>query len=127
MDHSQYVRAAASSEVTGAPLRVEPEGHVPVMLARLGDGTAVAFGTTCPHEGNPLDEAHLWGDIIDCPFHHYTYDPRSGDNRYPRSVFPADRAATLKALPIYQVLEDGGSVWVGPRIRADDAPWDSDD
>jgi nitrite reductase/ring-hydroxylating ferredoxin subunit len=87
------------------------------MLARLSDGSVVAFGTTCPHEGNPLDEARLWGDVVDCPFHHHTYDPKTGVNRYPRSVFPADRAAQLKPLPVYEVRESDGFVWVGGRIR----------
>jgi nitrite reductase/ring-hydroxylating ferredoxin subunit len=103
--------------VTARPLLVQPEGHVPVVLARLSDGTAVAFATTCPHEGNPLAESHLWNDLVDCAYHHYTYDPRNGRNVYPRSVFPAERAAALKPLPIYAVREADGFVWVGERIR----------
>jgi len=116
----QFTRAAASAEVGNRPLRVDPEGHVPVVLARLSDGTVVAFGVACPHEGNPLEEASLWGDVVDCAYHHYTYDPRTGINQYPRSVFPAQEAAALKALPIYEVREDGGFVWVGRRIRTQD-------
>ena len=52
---------------------------------------------------------------VDCPRHHYLYDLRTGENRYPREVFPADLAASLKPLPMYSVKEEGGWIFVGAR------------
>jgi 3-phenylpropionate/trans-cinnamate dioxygenase ferredoxin component len=111
-------RVARSEDVRGPCfLRVEAGGH-PVLLTRLADGTVVAFGRICPHRDRPLDEGRLWDDEIDCPHHHYTYDPRTGENLYPKRVFPARRAASLKGIPVYDVHEDDGWVWVKGRDGA---------
>lgn len=108
-----FERVARSEEVRGPHfLRREAHGH-PVLLTRLSDGTAVAFGHICPHQDRALDEGALWEDEIDCPHHHYTYDPRTGDNLYPRRVFPARRAATVRGIPVFDTREADGWVWVG--------------
>lgn len=109
-------RALPSAEVTRTVRRVTVHSR-PILLVRLSDGTPAAFGVACPHEGNPLDEAALWGDELDCPFHHYTYDLRTGANCYPARVFPAAKAAELRRLIVYEVAEHDGYVWVGRRLR----------
>jgi 3-phenylpropionate/trans-cinnamate dioxygenase ferredoxin component len=115
-----YERAARSDDVQGPRfLRVEAAGRM-VLLTRLSNGTAVAFGNICPHQGLPLDAGSLWEDEVDCPHHHYTYDPRTGENLYPRRVFPASRAKTVKGIPVFEVREEDGWVWVGP-TRGDEA------
>ncbi|MDQ3973947.1 MAG: Rieske (2Fe-2S) protein [Actinomycetota bacterium] len=106
---------ARSGDVRGPRfLRATAHGQ-PVLLSRLSDGTAVAFGTICPHQDKPLDEGTLWDDAVDCPHRHYTYDPVSGENLFPKRVFPADRARGVRGIRTYQVREDGGWVLVGPR------------
>jgi nitrite reductase/ring-hydroxylating ferredoxin subunit len=97
--------------------KVEVEGH-PVLLARLEDGTVAAAAAVCPHRGEDLSEGRLYMGAIDCPLHHYLYDLRSGVNRYPRDVYPADLAAQVAPLPLYPVKEEDGWVWVGPARRA---------
>ena len=87
----------------------------PVLLARLADGTVAAASAVCPHRGEDLSGGMLYFDCIDCPWHHYVYDLRTGVNRYPREVFPADLAARVAPLPLYPVKEEGGWIWVGPR------------
>jgi nitrite reductase/ring-hydroxylating ferredoxin subunit len=62
-----------------------------------------------------MDAGSLWGDRIDCPHHHYTYDPRTGANVFPANVFPAERAARVLGLPVFEVMEKDGWVLVGPR------------
>ena len=83
-----------------------------VLLARLDDGTLAAASATCPHQGTDLTEGMLYFDGIDCPLHHYVYDLRTGENRYPRNVFPAHLAANLAPLPLYPVKEEEGWIWV---------------
>jgi 3-phenylpropionate/trans-cinnamate dioxygenase ferredoxin component len=110
-----FARVARSEEVRAPKfLRREVQGR-PILLTRLSDGTAVAFGNICPHQNRELDEGTLWEDEIDCPHHHYTYDPRTGENRFPKRVFPARRAATLPGIPVFETREESGWVWVGPR------------
>ena len=87
----------------------------PVLLARLEDGTVAAASAVCPHRGEDLSGGRVYFGAIDCPWHHYLYDLRTGTNRYPHDVFPADLAARLKPLPLYAVKEEEGWIWVGPR------------
>jgi nitrite reductase/ring-hydroxylating ferredoxin subunit len=87
----------------------------PVLLARLEDGAVAAASAVCPHRGEDLCGGMLYLGAIDCPRHHYLYDLRTGANRYPRNVFPADLAAGLKPLPLYPVKDEGGWIWVGLR------------
>lgn len=84
----------------------------PVLLARLDDGTLAAAAVFCPHRGADLSEGMLYFDAIDCPLHHYVYDLRTGENRYPRNVFPADLAANLAPLPLYPIKEEDDWIWV---------------
>jgi 3-phenylpropionate/trans-cinnamate dioxygenase ferredoxin subunit len=92
----------------------------PVLLARLDDGTVAAASAVCPHRGEDLSGGLLYFDAIDCPWHHYVYDLRTGANRYPHDVFPADLAARLDPLPLYPVKEESGWIWVqvGPARQA---------
>jgi nitrite reductase/ring-hydroxylating ferredoxin subunit len=89
-----------------------------VLLARLEDGTVAAAAAVCPHRGEDLSGGTVYMGAVDCPLHHYLYDLRSGANRYPRNVFPADLAARLAPLPLYRVKEEEGWIWVGPREAA---------
>ncbi len=84
-----------------------------VLLARLEDGALVAATAVCPHEGADLSQGRVYMGAIDCPRHHYLYDLRTGVNRYPRDVFPADLTDTLAPLPLYPVREKSGWIWVG--------------
>jgi 3-phenylpropionate/trans-cinnamate dioxygenase ferredoxin component len=86
-----------------------------ILVARLDDGTLAAAPVVCPHEGADLSDGMLYMDAIDCPLHHYLYDLRTGENRYPREVFPAELAADLAPLALYPVKDAGGWIWVGDR------------
>lgn len=66
-----------------------------LLAARLEDGTVAACSTVCPHEAADLAGGTIYMDAVDCPRHHYLYDLRTGENRYPRNVFPVDLAARL--------------------------------
>jgi nitrite reductase/ring-hydroxylating ferredoxin subunit len=96
----------------GALAKVFVAGQ-PVLLARLDDGTVAAASAVCPHRGEDLSGGMLYMGAIDCPLHHYLYDLRTGDNRYPKNVFPADLADRLAPLPLYPVKDEGGWIWVG--------------
>jgi 3-phenylpropionate/trans-cinnamate dioxygenase ferredoxin subunit len=109
----QQVLASDALRV-GALAKVFVAGR-PVLLARLDDGTVTATSAICPHRGEDLSKGVQHFGAIDCPWHHYLYDLRTGENRYPRDVFPADKKASLKPLPTYPVKEEDGWIWVAPR------------
>lgn len=114
-----YEAAARSEDVTGPGYVRVSVGDEPVLLTRLRDGTAVAFGPICPHQNKPMDGGSVWEGELDCPHHHYTYDPHTGENRFPKRTSPGFRAAQLEGIAVYATTEADGWVWVGPRVDAD--------
>lgn len=69
----------------------------------------------CPHRQNPLEGATLLGYLLDCPWHHFQYDVRTGGNHFPRNVYPPDMPgleAQLRPLRTYSVNVAGGDLLV---------------
>ena len=86
----------------------------PVVLANYA-GTVHAVSGLCLHKLNLLDGAALRGPHLECPYHHYQYDVRTGANHYPQSAFPPDLAgldAQLKPLKVYPVEVRDEEIWV---------------
>jgi nitrite reductase/ring-hydroxylating ferredoxin subunit len=44
----------------------------------LVDGRPHAFVNACPHEGNPLCEGEIRGDMLTCAFHGWMFDLATG-------------------------------------------------
>ena len=108
---SSWVRVLRSVELGPRCLRKVEVGETTLLLARLKSGEVAAALNVCPHEGEDLSGGRLYMDGIDCPRHHYVYDLRTGENRYPQEVFPDDLASRLAALPIYPAREKDGWIW----------------
>lgn len=53
-------------------------GEREIALARLGDGSWVAFDNACTHEECPLSEGDLEGARIVCHCHSSAFDVRTG-------------------------------------------------
>jgi apoptosis-inducing factor 3 len=71
-----------------------------------------AFEAECPHLGGPLDEGLIQDGAIRCPWHHATFDLRTGDAIAP----PA-----FDALTRYSVQIDDGLVLVGKPVASTQA------
>ena len=108
-----WYKVLASAELGRRELRkVRASGGL-VLLARLEDGALAATSVVCPHQAADLSRGRIYMGAIDCPRHHYLYDLRTGRNRYPCDVYPADLAAGLAPLRTYPVREKDGWIWVG--------------
>jgi len=86
----------------------------PMILANF-EGRIYALHGICPHQENPLEGATMWDHLIDCPYHHYMYDVRTGENYFPKNVYPADYPELQKQVrPIrtYPVQVRDGEIWV---------------
>jgi 3-phenylpropionate/trans-cinnamate dioxygenase ferredoxin component len=86
----------------------------PVLLANDG-GDIFAMDGLCPHRLYPLEGAGLWQGIVDCPWHHFQYDVRTGENLYPANVYPRDSPELLEQvspLKCYKVELREGEIWV---------------
>ncbi|MFZ4517987.1 MAG: thiamine pyrophosphate-binding protein [Microthrixaceae bacterium] len=73
-----------------------PEGRVRTVtvdnrtlaLSRHG-GRCGALDNRCPHQGGPLGEGTIEGDVLRCPWHGYDYDPVTGTPPPPFTDAPA--------------------------------------
>lgn len=110
----RWFRAIRSEELSSVLQRVEVWGE-PVLVARLLDGSPVAVGPICPHQQLPMDGGSVYRDEIDCPNHHYTYDAHTGENRFPKRVFPKERAEQVEPIVVYETSEDDGWLLIGER------------
>ena len=58
-----------------------------VAIANVG-GTLYAFDALCTHQGGPLDEGDLEGDIVTCPWHAGQFNVKTGVVESPPSGMP---------------------------------------
>jgi nitrite reductase (NADH) small subunit/3-phenylpropionate/trans-cinnamate dioxygenase ferredoxin subunit len=61
----------------GTCLTVEAAGITAVLFNV--DGTLYALDNTCPHAGGPLGEGTFEGEMIQCPWHRWRYNVRTGE------------------------------------------------
>ena len=116
---SQFVQVAECSSIARGQVRSFDVGGFRVAVANVG-GAYYAFLSACPHRGGPLGDGRLWGYEIECPHHHHRYDVRTGENTFPRRVFPPDLAATLKPLRLFPTRVREGTVDIALPDSTDD-------
>ena len=85
-------------------------------LARLRSGEVCAMAPSCPHEAARLVDGTLRGNALDCPRHHYLFDPRIGRNLYPRPVYPRWKQEEVVCLNLrtFPCREESGWILVEP-------------
>jgi len=96
---------------------VEVDGHR--MAVFLTPDGFVALGDTCPHMGTSLSGGRVVDGAVECPWHHWRYDVRTGES----GVRPWAR------VPVYEVRVAGGDVLVRrpPPPEPDPSPPADDD
>lgn len=82
-----------------------PEGEGRVLFLENGQEVAIfcvegqwyAIDNSCPHEGGPLGEGELEGDIVTCPWHGWQFNVKTGqgNNAYGEDVkrYPIEQTA----------------------------------
>lgn len=88
----EYVTVARVEEVLPGQTLMVQLGQCSILLVNDG-GTFYALQGLCAHQKLPLVGGQVWQGVLDCPRHHFQYDVRTGENLYPRRVYP------LNALP----------------------------
>jgi len=110
----RWVRAGRLEDVPPGRTRylvLEGRG---VLLVNRG-GRISALGGRCSHRNLPLEGALLWGDRVECPWHYFLYDAETGENIYPKSVYPRDLPelnAQVRPLPRFAVEVCGDEIWL---------------
>lgn len=95
---SQFVRICSQSELPAANQVGEftVDGRA-ICVANVGGNIAVLNGV-CPHEEGPLGEGSIEDGRVVCPWHGYSYDPKTG-------LSPED--SSLKVEVYESVIENG--------------------
>jgi nitrite reductase/ring-hydroxylating ferredoxin subunit len=75
---SEFVTVAKVSEIPPGTGRTVDVQGVWIALFNV-NGSFYAVDNTCPHSGGPLGEGHLDGDIVECPWHGWQFNVRTGE------------------------------------------------
>lgn len=98
---AEFVKVASLSELDpGIAKAVEVNGKS-IALYNV-NGTVYATDNTCLHQGGPLGEGMLEGDVITCPWHMWQYNVRTG----------ANLEDSLLKVDTYPVLVEGDDIKV---------------
>lgn len=109
-----FIKLACADEIPPGQTKYFPHATGPVLLANY-EGTIYAVSGICPHQMNPLEGAVLCGHLIECPWHHFQFDCRTGENHFPASAYPQDLQdlrKQLTSLKSYAVEMRDGDIWV---------------
>lgn len=91
----QYVTVARVEEIPPGQTRMVKIGQCLILLVNEA-GTFYALQGLCGHQNLPLEGGKVWQGVLDCPWHHFQYDIHTGENLYPRRVYPLDALPRLR-------------------------------
>lgn len=97
-------------ELAGGVCRVGHFDGKPVVVVKTNDGLRAVAGS-CTHYGGPLGEGICVDGEIRCPWHHAAFDLTTGE---------AVGAPALNPIPVYEVAERDGRVFVAGSKEAPD-------
>jgi 3-phenylpropionate/trans-cinnamate dioxygenase ferredoxin subunit len=82
-----FVIAAKTSDVPVGQVRVFTVDGVDIAVANVG-GEFYAIDDVCTHDGGPLGEGTLFGDLVECPRHGARFNVKTGQVRALPAVIP---------------------------------------
>jgi nitrite reductase/ring-hydroxylating ferredoxin subunit/uncharacterized membrane protein len=83
----EYVPVLAEADLPEGEMRKVEVQNVPVLLVRR-QGDVFALANTCSHQGGPLAEGKLEGDVVQCPWHGSRFCIRDGSVVDGPATFP---------------------------------------
>ncbi|MEO2002996.1 MAG: sigma 54-interacting transcriptional regulator [Candidatus Poribacteria bacterium] len=86
------------------------------------DGELCAIDNTCPHQGGPLGEGELDGDVVTCPWHEWSYSVRTGAAVATPAVETFEVRTRDGGVEVaLDIADEGGSTEGGGATRATEA------
>lgn len=82
-----FVTVGKTSEVPAGQVRVFSVDGFDLAIANV-DGAFYAIDDVCTHDGGPLGEGTLFGDLVECPRHGARFDVKTGQVRALPAVLP---------------------------------------
>ncbi len=112
----QYVTVASVEQIPPGQTRLVQVGTCPILVIHDA-GRFYALHGLCGHQNLSLAGGVVWQGVLDCPWHHFQYDIHTGENLYPKAVYPLQALPHLcrqiQPLPTYPVRLINGEVQVG--------------
>lgn len=105
----QWITVGRIADLPPGACRSVEVGELAIALFNV-EGTIYALNNTCPHAGGPLGEGFLDGTIVECPWHGWRYNVRTGEKPENPDI----------KVPCYRVLVENGTIRVrlpGPDQR----------
>jgi len=68
---------SVSADLLAAGRAVVEADGLEIVILRV-DGTYHAFDNACPHQGNPLVDGEILGDVLECAYHGWRFDLGTG-------------------------------------------------
>ncbi|GAF86617.1 unnamed protein product [marine sediment metagenome] len=99
---SEFIKVAETSDIPPGRAKVVLVGDRRIALCNV-DGQLFAIDDLCTHDGGPLGQGDLQGDVIECPRHGARFNVRTGKVL----ALPA-----VKALTTYPVEVEGSEIRV---------------
>ena len=96
-----FVRVAGTSDLKPGESKVVFVEDEEIALFNI-DGEFFAISNSCPHQGGPLGEGNLEGEVITCPLHGWRFNVKNGANATMPNV----------KVPCYQVKIEGNDILV---------------
>lgn len=97
----QFVKVATTDEIEPGTGKLVQVNGLEIAVFNVG-GQFYASGAVCPHEGGPLEDGTLDGDVVICPWHGFDFDLKTGE-----CLVDADLR-----VPTYPVKVEGDSILV---------------
>jgi 3-phenylpropionate/trans-cinnamate dioxygenase ferredoxin subunit len=85
-----FVTVTKKDDMPVGQVRVFSVGDVEIALARVDEEHFYAIDDVCTHDGGPLGEGELFGDLIECPRHGARFDVKTGRPRTLPAVIPVN-------------------------------------
>jgi 3-phenylpropionate/trans-cinnamate dioxygenase ferredoxin subunit len=104
MTESGFVTVAKTTDIPVGQVRVFSVDGLEVAIANV-DGAFYAIDDVCTHDGGPLGEGTLFGDLVECPRHGARFDVKTGRVRALPAVVPVHT---------YVVKVEGDEIMVDP-------------
>ncbi len=98
---SDFVRVAGTGDLKPGENKVVGVNGTDVALFNV-EGQFFAINNTCRHQGGPLGEGFLEGDVVTCPWHGWKFNVKTG-------VSPVVPTAKVQS---YKVKVEGNDIMV---------------
>ncbi len=100
---NDFVKVAETHEIPPGRMKLVDAHGQRLSVANV-DGSFYAFSDECTHDGGPLSEGDLEGEIVTCPWHFSRFNVRTGEI----VESPAE-----EVVAVYNTKVEDGAVFVG--------------